>query len=391
MADEKMTKKEKISSFNPNDPAGGDNLFGLPFTEEESDIIVLPVPWEVTVSFRAGTARAPRAIHEASKQVDLFDPDVPDAWKRGIFMKKIDKEISSASKELRREVVKYFDNYDEGETKAQRKIRKRVNESGEWLKEKVKKEISSILEKGKLPVLLGGDHSTPLGFFEALAEYYPDFGILQIDAHCDLRNAYEGFEYSHASIMFNALKIPQVSRLIQVGIRDWCDEEMQLIMRSAGRVGVFFDAAINQQFYQGIPWRTILREVVNSLPQHVYISFDIDGLDPKLCPNTGTPVPGGLEFEQAAYLIKLVVDSGRKIIGCDLNEVAVGKTNDLGASWDANVGARLLYKMCNLMGKSQHQSADATAERNPRNDELILRQEERIPHRIEEADKEESD
>jgi len=380
------SKEEKIASFNPNDPATGKNLFGLPFNEEESDIIVIPVPWEVTVSYRAGTARAPKAIREASKQVDLFDAHVTDAWERGIFMRKADKKISERSVELRSRAVKYFDLMEEDEKEANKKlmkIRHEINEGGEWLKDRIKNEMLSVIREQKLPVLLGGDHSTPLGFFEALAENNSSFGILQIDAHCDLRNAYEGFEYSHASIMFNALKIPQVSKLVQVGIRDWCDEEMQVIQSSGNRVEVFFDSAMKRRMFEGIAWKTICLEIVSSLPQLVYISFDIDGLDPKLCPNTGTPVPGGLEFEQAIYLIRSVVDSGRKIIGCDLNEVVPGLDD-----WDANVAARLLYKMCNLMGKSNSHASQAE---NAARDEAAFTAAQQNIYKREFEDKEQGD
>jgi agmatinase len=199
----------------------------------------------------------------------------------------------------------------------------------------------------KIVGLVGGDHSTPLGFMEALAERYSDFGILQFDAHCDLREAYEGFEYSHASIMYNALKIPQVKKLVQVGIRDWCEAENEIINNSKGRVKTFFDYVMKRKMYEGESWRGICSEIISHLPRHIYISFDIDGLDPKLCPNTGTPVPGGLEFEQAVYLISQVAASGKKIIGFDLNEVAPGDSE-----WNGNVGARLLYKMCNLTAVS---------------------------------------
>jgi agmatinase len=359
------SKEEKISRFNPNDPAGGSQLYGLPFTQEESDIVVVPVPWEVTVSYHAGTARAPKAILEASKQVDLFDADVPGAWKRGIFLQRSDKKILRRGEELRKKAVKYLDGFSSEEgAKKMEKSRDEINEGGQWLKNRLKKEFLSLLSAGKLPVLLGGDHSTPLGFIEALAEVHPDFGILQVDAHCDLRNAYEGLEYSHASIMFNALKIQQVSRLVQVGIRDWCDEEMQVIQSQPDRVKVFFDAANRRRNYEGVHWKTICDDIVDALPSKVYVSFDIDGLDPKLCPNTGTPVPGGLEFEQAVFLLRNVVSSGRTLIGCDLNEVAPGLTD-----WDANVAARLLYKMCNLMAKS---NPSAKEYGNQRNDEVVL-------------------
>lgn len=349
------SKEEKIRLFDPNGVSTGKNLYGLPFNEQEADIIVLPVPWEVTVSFRAGTARAPGAILEASKQVDLYDADVEDAWKRGIFMKKIDKDILKQSKSLRKKAVEYLKEFEGGESEGRKKIPDEINAAGKSLKNWVKQKMLSVISQKKLPVLLGGDHSTPLGFMEALAQHHPQFGILQIDAHCDLRNAYEGFEFSHASIMFNALKIPQVTKLVQVGIRDVCQEEVGVIQNSNGRVKTFYDAEMKRAMFSGETWESRCEKIVSELPREVYISFDIDGLDPKLCPNTGTPVPGGLEFEQAVYLIKRVADSGKKIIGCDLNEVAPGKKDDpdnIGASWDANVGARLLYKLCNLMGKS---------------------------------------
>jgi agmatinase len=197
--------------------------------------------------------------------------------------------------------------------------------------------------------LVGGDHSTPLGFMEALAEKHSEFGILQIDAHCDLRKAYEGFEFSHASIMYNALKLRQVKKLVQVGIRDWCEEENNYIRSSKGRVVTFFDHAMKRSLYEGTSWKSLCDKIVSQLPKNVYVSFDIDGLDPKLCPSTGTPVPGGLEFEQAVYLIEQVVRKGKKIIGFDLNEVAPGADE-----WNGNVGARMLYKMCNLAAASNN-------------------------------------
>lgn len=343
------SKEEKIKHFDPNGLATGKNLYGLPFNEQEADIIVLAVPWEVTVSYSAGTARAPRAILEASKQVDLYDADVEDAWKRGIFMKKIDKDILKQGKKLRKKVVKYLKWFEAGanEIDAAKKILDEINAAGKSLKNWVKQKMLDVLKEKKLPVLLGGDHSIPLGFMEAIAQHHPEFGILQVDAHCDLRNSYEGFEFSHASIMFNALKIPQVSKLVQVGIRDLCKEEIDVIQNSGGRVKTFFDAEMKRALFLGETWKSLCEKIVSELPQEVYISFDIDGLDPKLCPHTGTPVPGGLEFEQAVYLILQVVNSGRKIIGIDLNEVTPGEDE-----WDANVGARLLYKLCNLMGKS---------------------------------------
>jgi agmatinase len=146
--------------------------------------------------------------------------------------------------------------------------------------------------------------------------------------------------------MYNALSIPQVKRLVQVGIRDFCQQEKEIIDNSKGRVITFFDRDMRHEKYKGVTWHEITKRIIASLPQKVYISFDIDGLEPGLCPHTGTPVAGGLEFEQAGYLFTELVKSGKQIIGFDLNEVAPGPDGD---EWDANVGARMLYRMCNIM------------------------------------------
>jgi agmatinase len=207
----------------------------------------------------------------------------------------------------------------------------------------VKSETTALLNKNKKVILLGGDHSTPLGYIQALAEIHEHFGILQIDAHFDLRIAFEGFEYSHASVMYNALKTKQVGKLVQVGIRDFCEEEV--LESKNERVSVWYDEKMKEAQFLGKTWDQICNDIVAQLPQKVYLSFDIDGLDPKLCPNTGTPVAGGLEYAQAIYLIKKVKESGRVFIGADLNEVAPGENSD----WDANVAARLLFRLCHIL------------------------------------------
>ncbi|PIZ06753.1 MAG: agmatinase, partial [Flavobacteriales bacterium CG_4_10_14_0_8_um_filter_32_5] len=193
--------------------------------------------------------------------------------------------------------------------------------------------------------VLGGDHNSPLGLIQALAEKHTNFGILQIDAHADLRIAFEGFEFSHASIAYNALKLKQISKLVQVGIRDICQEEIDYISNSKGKIKTFFDWDIKQQQFEGKTWATICDEIIAELPENIYITYDIDALDPKLCPNTGTPVPGGFEYDQVNYLINKITESKKKIIGFDLNEVGNNE-------WDANVGARILFKLCNFMQKS---------------------------------------
>lgn len=339
-----------LSNFDPSSVGNpNNNIFGLPFSEEDARLIVLPISWEVTVSYNAGTARAPDHIFKASLQVDLFDPESKDTWKQGIFMREPNKKILTKSDYLRKEAELYINYISQGENVADNKFMcktlKEINEGSLFLNDWVYEQTKELMDAGKLVGLLGGDHSTPLGYFKAIADKYEDFGILQIDAHCDLRKAYEGFNYSHASIMYNALEqIPALTKLVQVGIRDFCEEELDYISNSDGRIVTYFDKLIKERQYEGETWKSIVDDIVSTLPQNVFVSFDIDGLDPKLCPHTGTPVQGGFEAEQIFYLLKKLIQSGRKIIGFDLNEVGVSHDE-----WDENVGARVLYKLCNLL------------------------------------------
>jgi agmatinase len=339
-----------LSQYDPNSVGNPDNnIFGLPSTENEARLIILAVPWEVTVSYNAGTARAPEHILNASLQVDLFDPDMVDAWKQGFYMRPVDKKVLTKSDYLRKEAELYINYISHGEIVAENKFMckslKEINAGSIFLNNWVYDQTRELLEKGKLVGLLGGDHSTPFGYIKAIAEKYPEFGILQIDAHCDLRVAYEGFIYSHASIMYNVLnEIEAVKKIVQVGIRDFCDEELEFIQNSNGRVKTYFDKEIKERLYEGETWKSIVDDIVSQLPQHIFVSFDIDGLDPKLCPHTGTPVQGGFEAEQIFYLLKKVQQAGKQIIGFDLNEIGVSQNE-----WDENVGARVLYKLCSLL------------------------------------------
>lgn len=352
-------KEELIKQFDPSSPGMAGSLFGLPFDEETAEIIVIPVPWEVTVSYSGGTVNGPSAVRNASLQVDLYLRDIAEAWKLGVFMPEENDRWRRMSDSLRPKAEKYIGMLEEGieEHPELDLIKSEIDQASAILKQELKDEVLRYMKAGKQVVLLGGDHSTPLGYMEALAEVRGDFGILQIDAHADLRKAYEGFTYSHASIMYNALGIGHVSKLVQVGIRDYCEEEALYMKAHADRVVVFFDEQLKEAEFEGIAFAEKCKQIVAYLPKQVYVSFDIDGLDPQLCPNTGTPVPGGLNYAQAIFLIKEVVRSGRTIIGFDLNEVAPGNNE-----WDGNVGARLLYNIINLMGVSQQKLNWAASE-----------------------------
>ena len=343
-----MNEEKRVPPFDVNGIGLNDSLFGLPFTSETAKLIILPVPWEATVSYRRGTAKAPEAILRASRQIDFYLRDIPDAWKMGVAMLPLPAEIKVESDRLRT-LVDFYNAHHDKDVEYSTVLLNKINEALENLTIFVKVTTQNHMNAGKLVGLLGGDHSTPLGFIRTLSEKHSRFGILQIDAHADLRKNFEGFSHSHGSIMYNALKTSAVATLVQVGVRDFCEEEALTMKRGLGRVKTFFDDDIKSDLSNGRSWESICAQIVKALPEKVYISFDIDGLDPKLCPNTGTPVPGGLEFQQAVALIKSVATSGRTIIGFDLCEVAPSAFDD---EWDANVASRVLWQLCNWMGVS---------------------------------------
>ncbi len=343
-------------TFDPSAAAPVDSgIFGLPFSAEESKVVLIPVPWDATTSYRSGTSYGPRSILAASKQVDLFDLEVGKPYEAKIAMLEEDSRILDANEEARRCAVPIIEagGVVEGDEDLTSKLA-RVNELSGEVNAHVRALASEWMQKGRIVGVVGGDHSAPFGAIQALAEREKELGILHVDAHADLRDAYEGFRYSHASIMNNVLaEVPEVTRLVQVGIRDFCEEEYLLIQKNSERVKTFFDVDIARSRLSG-KLEEKFAEAVRALPQRVYVSFDIDGLDPKLCPHTGTPVPGGLEFFEASFLLRLVVESGRTIVGFDLNEVAPGNDGD---ELDANVGARLLYKIIGWCLRSQEPRA----------------------------------
>ncbi len=349
-----MTKQEIINSFDPSQPGLADeSIFGLPFSADDSEIVIIPVPWEVTVSYGAGASEGPAAILEASFQVDLHHQEFPELWKQGIYL-----DLNPATDEWE-EKSKHFKNLAQpiiealesgNEVSDDEKLSTdlvEINSACRKLHDEVRERVLYWMSRGKKVGLLGGDHSTPLGYYEALAMHHNSFGILHIDAHMDLRVAYEGFEFSHASIMYNTLKMKEISNIVSVGIRDFCKEEVDVVNTERGRVKIFSDADLKTETFIGKSWEAQCDKIISALPQKVAVSFDIDGLYPWYCPNTGTPVPGGLSFEQATYLLNKLGASGKEIIGFDLVEVAPGDDD-----WDGNVGARMLFHMCGVLAKN---------------------------------------
>lgn len=345
-----MSKDELIAAFDPNAAAVADaGLFGLPFSAGQSDLIIIPVPWEVTVSSGSGTGDGPEAIREASLQVDLHHHDFPELWKRGIFMDDCPAELKDLGKKAKQEAQELIDAISNGrgirnETdlmQLQMSVNAACNTMNAWVHDRCR----YWKGQGKHVGVVGGDHSVPLGYLQLQGEMHPRFGILHIDAHMDLRVAYEGFTWSHASVFYNTLEtVPQAVKLVQVGIRDYCRQEYDYVNAQPERIAVYYDRETRGQIYRGGNWDRICHEIISQLPEKVHVSVDIDGLDPKLCPNTGTPVPGGMEYEELVHLLNALKAAGKTIIGFDLCEVAPGNEG-----WDGNVGARMLFHLCGIL------------------------------------------
>jgi len=317
-------------------------IFGEASTADGAAIVLIPVPFDATASYQRGTHRGPAAILDASEQIDLCDRHFGDSTKGAIHLLPADPAIESLNSEatsLCDQVRKHPDAVS----------LQRINAIGLNLNEALRNQASNHLANQKIVGVIGGDHSCAFALIQAYVDRFPKLGVLHIDAHADLRLAYEGFEWSHASIMRNVIEKTELSNLVQVGIRDYCEEERALI-DSDKRISTFFDQDLADAQFAGETFDSQCARIISKLPKEVYISLDIDGLDPTLCPSTGTPVPGGLSFAQLSKLLHTLAKSGKKVVGFDLSEVSPGPSQ-----WDANVGMRVLYKLCGCaaMAKAQ--------------------------------------
>jgi agmatinase len=340
-----------MDSDAPASPDAG--MFGLETTPEEAGVVLVPVPFEATVSYGGGTSRGPAAILAASHQIDLFDLETGEPWRAGIAMLDSPAAVEAWNAEacaLARGVIEKGGVENDPALAGQAA---QVDAISEQVNAWVDEQVSAWLARGRLVGVVGGDHSVAYGSIAAHARAFPGLGILHFDAHADLREAYEGFRWSHASVLGNALQhVPGIAAVVGVGFRDLGKSEHELLEQDP-RLHPFYDPWLRRRLQEGAPWAELAAEIVAALPEQVYVTFDIDGLDPALCPHTGTPVPGGLSFAEACSLLRAVVDSGRRIVGFDLVEVSPGPEGPEGGEWDANVGARVLYKLIGFALRSR--------------------------------------
>jgi len=327
-------------------PESDSGLFGMAWDRQDAEVVIIGVPWEPTASYGRGCSHTPAAIVPASHQLDLFDLALGADVGEEVTMLSPREDwlaLNRTCSSLADPIIAAGGAFSE----EHRNHQAQINQAGDQLNDQLQELVASLLAQGKTVGVIGGDHSSPLGAMKACLSDYPDTGVLHIDAHHDLRDAYLGFTWSHASIMHNLLQqAPSLASLVSVGIRDFSSGEFETA-RDHPKVTTFYGSRLQKQAFTGVTWDSLCRRMVEPLPGRVYVSFDVDGLEPGFCPNTGTPVPGGLSYAQAVHLLETITASGRRIVGFDLCEVAPNQLNPKD-EWDLNVGARLLHKLCCL-------------------------------------------
>lgn len=254
---------------------------------DTSKAIILPAPYEHTVSYGGGTKNGPAAIIKASQYVEMFDEETK---------REIHKERGVA-------------------TLPPILFGKKKDAQALQL---IHDAVADLLAADKFVVTLGGEHTISSATIAAHAEKYKDLSVLQFDAHSDLREEYQGSKFSHACVMARVCEFIDPKRVVQVGIRAQCKEEAEFI-RDRG-VNTFYAHEIREgKFTRFLKYWDDL--VVERLTDHVYITFDVDGFDPSIMPATGTPEPNGLFWAEVMQCLKKVGKS-RTIVGCDVVELA---------------------------------------------------------------------
>jgi agmatinase len=256
-------------------------------TYDTSRVVILPVPYEHTVSYGAGTKRGPEAILQASHYVEFYDEETG---------REVYRELGIAT-------LPALDVSSQADEEALDTIYQTTKQ---------------VLTDGKFPIALGGEHTISQATIAAAAERCRDLSVLQIDAHSDLRAEYQGSKYSHASVMARVCEFVDPNRLVQVGIRAQCIEEAQYI-REYG-ISTFYAHDIRGGKHAKLLkyWEDL---VVEKLTDYVYVTFDVDGLDPSIMPATGTPEPNGLFWHETMTLLRKV-GQRKRVVACDVVELA---------------------------------------------------------------------
>ncbi|MGA9116510.1 MAG: agmatinase [Bacteroidota bacterium] len=292
----------RFSSLGPSS-----NFLGLPrkFSSlERSRIAVLPAPYEHTVSYGGGAGRGPAAILKASRYVEFYDEEL----RRELCFEKGIATVGPPAWGGKRNAAAL---------------------------EVLESAVRGLLERKKFVVTLGGEHTVSLAPIRAHLEKYPDLSVIQFDAHSDLRDRYRGNRYSHASVMARVCEVLDPRRLVQVGIRAQCVEEARWI-REKGVTTLYAHRI------RSIPRARWQRAALKMLTRHVYVTFDVDGLDPSIMPSTGTPEPNGLLWSETTELLRQI-GLRRTIVGADIVELAPA-----GSAPHADLtAARLAYKIMN--------------------------------------------
>jgi agmatinase len=270
-----------------------------------AQVVVVPVPFDMTTTYRPGTREGPHAIIDSSRNLELYDPDLRRSpYEVGIHtLRAVDVVAGNAERMVQR----------------------------------IEQVTGELLDRGKFVVTLGGDHMVSVGVVRAFSARHPNLSVLQIDAHSDLRDEYEGSTYSSATIMRRVLDV--CPRTAQVGIRSMSEPEVQLVAER--KLPLWLASDIHAQTLRGR--REWVDEVVASLSDEVYVTFDIDAFDPSLVPGTGTPEPGGLGWYDVVDLLAAVTRS-RRVVGFDVVELSPlieGHVSPV-------VAAKLVYKLIGM-------------------------------------------
>jgi agmatinase len=251
---------------------------------EQSEVVILPLPYEHTTSYGKGTASGPPAVLEASHKLELYDEE-------------LDAEIFKLSGGIATCRPMEFGKVDADAVEA------------------IRNQVHALIRQDKMVVSIGGEHTITVGAARAHTECYEDLSVLHLDAHSDLREEYEGNRYSHACVMARVHEFNK--NIVQVGIRSQCSAEADFI-RTHG-IKTFYDSGIRQGAYGGQgEWQDA---VVASLGEHIYLTLDCDFFDPGLMPAVGTPEPGGFGWQEAIAFLRLVAKR-KRIVGFDVAELS---------------------------------------------------------------------